>query len=144
MELMTPVDALLPRGAIGGVTVSTEASPVLADDEQRQPLRHGAAHTRPPGCARVVLVADPDLLLRPALVDLVLSGSERVPRIAAVRGTASASNAKTVGPRADQVDFSDPESQRVLRAAARAVACELGREAAREYFAELIRRPEFS
>lgn len=40
-------------------------------------------------------------------------------------------------------DFSDHESQRVLAAAARAVARELGREAAREYFAELIgnRRP---
>ena len=36
-------------------------------------------------------------------------------------------------------DFSDPESQRVLTLAARAVARELGREAAREYFAELIR-----
>lgn len=40
-------------------------------------------------------------------------------------------------------DFSDLESQRVLAAAALAVARELGREAAREYFAELIgnRRP---
>lgn len=37
-------------------------------------------------------------------------------------------------------DFSDLESQRVLAAAARAVARELGREAAREYFAELIGR----
>ena len=35
-------------------------------------------------------------------------------------------------------DFSDHESQRVLAAAACAVAHELGREAAREYFAELI------
>jgi hypothetical protein len=35
-------------------------------------------------------------------------------------------------------DFSDGESQRVLAAAARAVARELGRQAAREYFAELI------
>jgi hypothetical protein len=35
-------------------------------------------------------------------------------------------------------DFSDPESQRVLAAAARGVARELGRQAAREYFAELI------
>ena len=39
-----------------------------------------------------------------------------------------------------QADFSDPESQRVLRAAAYAVAGELGRQAAREYFAELIGR----
>jgi hypothetical protein len=38
-------------------------------------------------------------------------------------------------------DFSDLESQRVLAAAARAVAHELGREAAREYFAELIGKP---
>jgi hypothetical protein len=38
-------------------------------------------------------------------------------------------------------DFSDLESQRVLAAAARVVARELGREAAREYFAELIGKP---
>jgi hypothetical protein len=37
-------------------------------------------------------------------------------------------------------DLSDPESQRVLTAAARAVARELGRQAARDYFAELIKR----
>jgi hypothetical protein len=36
------------------------------------------------------------------------------------------------------LDFCDPESQRVLSAAARVVAYELGREAAREYFAELL------
>ena len=41
-------------------------------------------------------------------------------------------------------DFSDLESQRVLAAAARAVARELGREAAREYFAELIRHRKVS
>ena len=35
-------------------------------------------------------------------------------------------------------DFTDAESQRVLAAAARVVARELGREAAREYFAELV------
>jgi hypothetical protein len=35
-------------------------------------------------------------------------------------------------------DFTDTESQQVLAAAARVVARELGREAAREYFAELI------
>jgi hypothetical protein len=35
-------------------------------------------------------------------------------------------------------DFSDPESQRVLAAAARAVAVQLGRQAAREYFAEQL------
>lgn len=33
-------------------------------------------------------------------------------------------------------DFSDPESQRALATAARAVARELGRQAAREYFAQ--------
>jgi hypothetical protein len=41
-------------------------------------------------------------------------------------------------------DFSDRESQRVLTAAARAVARELGREAAREYFAKLIGKPKAS
>ena len=41
-------------------------------------------------------------------------------------------------------DFSDRESQRVLAAAACAVAHELGREAAREYFAELIGKPKAS
>lgn len=39
---------------------------------------------------------------------------------------------------APYADFSDHESQRVLAAAACAVARELGREAAREYFGELI------
>jgi hypothetical protein len=41
-----------------------------------------------------------------------------------------------------QADFSDRESQRVLTAAARAVARELGREAACEFFAELIGHPK--
>lgn len=41
-------------------------------------------------------------------------------------------------------DFSDVESQRVLTTAARAVARELGREAAREYFAQLIGEPKVS
>lgn len=36
------------------------------------------------------------------------------------------------------VDCADAQSQRVLAAATRSVARELGREAAREYFAELI------
>jgi hypothetical protein len=39
-------------------------------------------------------------------------------------------------------DFSDHESQRVLAAAACAVARELGREAAREHFAAVIRKPK--
>jgi hypothetical protein len=39
---------------------------------------------------------------------------------------------------APPLDFSDPESQRVLAEVARVVSRELGREAAREYFAELI------
>jgi hypothetical protein len=41
-----------------------------------------------------------------------------------------------------RADFSDAESQRVLTLAARAVARELGREAAREYFAQLIGKPK--
>jgi hypothetical protein len=41
-------------------------------------------------------------------------------------------------PAVHATDFSDGESQRVLAAAARVVARELGRQAAREYFAELI------
>jgi len=41
-------------------------------------------------------------------------------------------------------DFSDRESQRVLTVAASAVARELGREAAREYFAELLGKAEGS
>jgi len=41
-------------------------------------------------------------------------------------------------------DFSDVESQRVLAAAACAVARVLGREAAREHFAELIGKPKAS
>ena len=41
-------------------------------------------------------------------------------------------------------DFSDRDSQGVLRAAAEAVARELGRQAAREYFAELIGRSKIA
>ena len=44
---------------------------------------------------------------------------------------------KLVAP-AQSADFTDPESQRVLSAAARAVARELGRQAAREHFAALL------
>ena len=95
--------------------------------------------------ARVPLPIDPGLALRAiALVDLTLSGSRRVPRTAPVRSTASASVAPAVALDLDPVDFSDPESQCVLAAAARAVARELGREAAREYFAELIGKPKAS
>jgi hypothetical protein len=36
-------------------------------------------------------------------------------------------------------DFNDPDSQRLLTVTARAVAYERGREAAREYFDELLR-----
>jgi hypothetical protein len=56
----------------------------------------------------------------------------RPPRSA--RRTLTAVKKKSVRP----ADFSDVESQRVLAAAARAVVFELGREAGREYFAELI------
>jgi hypothetical protein len=45
---------------------------------------------------------------------------------------------------ASPADFSDAESQRVLTLAARAVARELGRGAAREYFAQLIGTPKAS
>jgi hypothetical protein len=38
-------------------------------------------------------------------------------------------------------DFSDVKSQRVLAAASMAVARELGRQAARDYFAELLNTP---
>jgi hypothetical protein len=40
----------------------------------------------------------------------------------------------------DRAEFSDPESRRVLSAAAVAVARELGRQAARDYFMQLIDR----
>lgn len=43
---------------------------------------------------------------------------------------------------AESADFRDSESQRILQIAARAVAHELGREAARDYFAELIGKPK--
>jgi hypothetical protein len=39
-------------------------------------------------------------------------------------------------------DFSDPESQRVLRAASRVLAFELGLAAGREYFDEMIGKPK--
>jgi hypothetical protein len=41
-------------------------------------------------------------------------------------------------------DFDNAESDRVFAAAARAVARELGRQAAREYFAKLIKTSEAS
>jgi len=41
-------------------------------------------------------------------------------------------------------NFSDVGSHRVLTLAARAVARELGREVAREYFAQLIGKPKAS
>ena len=56
------------------------------------------------------------------------------------RSSGNLSAAPTIPP----ADFSDLESQRVFAAAARAVARELGREAAREYFAELIGKPTVS
>jgi hypothetical protein len=46
--------------------------------------------------------------------------------------------------RAPGGDFSDPGSQRVLAAAALDLARELGRQAAREYFATLIVQPKRS
>lgn len=52
------------------------------------------------------------------------------------------SNDASEAPAIHLVDFSDRESQRVLAAAACAVARELGREAAREYFAEVIGKPK--
>lgn len=91
--------------------------------------------------AWIPLPIDPGLVLHPiALVDLAMSSCGRGPRTVPVRRTASAS----LAPAADPVDFSDWESLRVLRAAARAVAYELGREAAREYFAELMCRSTVS
>ncbi len=62
-----------------------------------------------------------------------MAGHRRLPR-----RSLTVVKAKSVQP----VDFRDAESQRVLTAAACAVAHELGREAAREYFAELVRRPK--
>lgn len=59
-----------------------------------------------------------------------------------VRPSRSARRALTVVEKksVQPADFSDVESQRVLRAAAYVLAGELGRQAAREYFAELIGR----
>jgi hypothetical protein len=42
--------------------------------------------------------------------------------------------------RSQPADFSDPESQRVLGAAARELARELGRQAARELWEQAVRR----
>jgi hypothetical protein len=47
-------------------------------------------------------------------------------------------------PAVHATDFSDGESQRVLAVAACAVARELGRQAAREYFAELVGKSKVS
>jgi len=44
----------------------------------------------------------------------------------------------TACPVGEASEFTDPESQRVLRAAAHAVLWELGLEAGREYFNELL------
>ena len=62
--------------------------------------------------------------------------SARKPRIVRPRRPSRREDADV---RSRPADFSDPESQRVLTVAARAVARELGREAGREYFAEWIR-----
>jgi hypothetical protein len=50
----------------------------------------------------------------------------------------------SAAPAVPPVDFSDRESQRVLSVAAKAVARELGRQVAREYFADLIGKPKVS
>lgn len=77
----------------------------------------------------------PAWALRGRAVALVLSAflqpSPRIPVGGASR------RPETCPPAAD---FSDAESKRILTLAARAVAYELGREAAREYFGELLRR----
>jgi hypothetical protein len=57
--------------------------------------------------------------------------------MAASKGRARRALALVPQPR--PADFTDAESQRVLSAAAKAVARELGREAAREYWAQLRR-----
>lgn len=105
--------------------------------------------TRP---CRVGLYSDPALVLRrdAATSDTprarpASTGEVQQPRrLAAIESldarpaSPSASISRAVAPHVDPVDFSDLESQRVLAVAARAVARELGRQAAREYFAELI------
>ena len=64
-----------------------------------------------------------------------------MPRLkGSLRGSLTRVDTKSVQP----ADFSDRESQRVLAVAAAAVARELGREAAREYFAALIGKPKVS
>ena len=62
-------------------------------------------------------------------------------RVVGTRSDASARfppRAPTTPPFGDLVDFSDPESQRVLSAAAGALIGELARQAARECFAESL------
>ena len=83
---------------------------------------------------RIRLWVDPELVLRPiTTADLAQSQSERIPRAPSRRSVPA-----SITPNVDRLDCSDFESQRVLTAAACAVARELGRQAAREYFAEAI------
>ncbi len=112
---------------------------------------------RPASPPFVPLLIDPALRLRP--IDLATRDSIRTQRSvrrtnprstprpsasARAAGTLAAWIAPVAAPHVDPVDFSDRESRRVLAAAARAVAYELGREAAREHFAEWIGTPKVS
>jgi hypothetical protein len=76
------------------------------------------------GVPRVTLPIDESLRLRP------IEGFHTTP--------IHTENAPAAEPPRDPVDFSDPESQRVLSAAALAVARELGRQAGREWFDQLV------
>ena len=87
------------------------------------------ATPRTVGCPRILLLSDPDLVLRHDWGGV---------RARCDATTTLSPDRATVNPFENPVDFSDPDSQRVLTAAARAVARELGREAARKYFAELL------
>ena len=75
-----------------------------------------------------------------AMRESTWDGCGKMPR---PTGVAHCSRTLVEAKSAQAADFSDLESQRVLAAAVCAVARELGREAAREYFAELIRKPRF-
>jgi hypothetical protein len=77
---------------------------------------------------RISLAPDPELVLRP---DWAHAGESH-----GIRSSPSSSRKSTAHSIDGAVDCSDPESQRALTAAARALAGVLGRQAAREFFAK--------
>lgn len=88
------------------------------------------------GVPRITLPNDESLRLPP--IDSWHGRESGADRTAHFAHAVLSQSGPTAGLKSNRVDFSDPESQRVLTAAARAVGRQLGRAAARDYFAEML------